>query len=371
MNEDFYYLWLTTLVSISLYKLHACVEAFGSPKAFYEADEQELMQLASFTTRERTLILSARNREEAECILQKQERENYHFLSITNPAYPERLRELKDAPFGIYLRGSLPPEHTPLIAMVGARNSTIYGRELAYQIAEVLGRNGMGIISGLAAGIDGAGHRGCLEAGGYTLGVLGSGIHAVYPRENYRLYQEMSRQGGILTEYPPDTKPLPILFPRRNRIISMLSDFVLVIEAREKSGSLITADFALEQGREIGAVPGRPCDPLSFGCNRLIQQGAKCILSAEDVLEEFREWRLTFGTGRVQQMKNLELGLAPKEKMVYSCLRLEPKFIDEILCRLHLPVWEGIQILTELEIKGMIRQNPHHYYYKIEEGSEP
>lgn len=365
MNEDYYYLWLTMLVSVSLYKLHACVEVFGSPKAFYEAGEQELMQLESFTDRERRLILSDRSRREAECLLKKQETGNYRFLSMVNPAYPRRLRELRDAPFGIYLRGSLPPEQTPLVAMVGARNSTIYGRELAYHIAGELGRNGIAIISGLAAGIDGAGHRGCLDAGGYTLGVLGSGIYAVYPKENYHLYQQMSRKGGILTEYPPDTRPLPMLFPRRNRIISMLSDFVLVIEAREKSGSLITTDFALEQGKEIGAVPGRPCDSLSSGCNRLIQQGAKCILSAEDVLEEFRICSLSSESEQKRQMKNLELGLAPREKMVYSCLRLEPKFIDEILCQLNLSVWEGIQILTELEIKGIIKQDPHHYYYKI------
>lgn len=365
MDENFYYLWLTVLIRVSLYKLHACLDVFGSPKAFFDAKEQELVELTTLTPAERVQVLSEKNRQEAVRIFEQAEQASYQFFSMVNPAYPGRLKELKDAPFGIYLKGSLPPEHTPAVAVVGARNSTIYGRELAYRMAQELAGKGIAIISGLAAGIDGAGHRGCLDIGGYTLGVLGSGIHVVYPKENYRLYQEMSSRGGILSEYPPDTKPFPMLFPRRNRIISMLSDFVLVVEAREKSGSLITADFALEQGKDIGAVPGRPCDALSQGCNRLIQQGAKCILSAEDILEEFGNAYLNTASGAGEKDRNLELGLAPKEKMVYSCLRLEPKFIDEILCQLELPAWEGIQLLTELEIKGIIRQYPHHYYYKI------
>ncbi len=368
MDKDFYYLWLTTLVRVSLYKLHACLDIFGSPKALFDAKEQDLMELTPLTAAERSQILSARNRQEAARIFEKTGPESCQFISRIHPAYPRRLRELRDAPFGLYIKGSLPPEDRPAVAVIGARNSTIYGRELAYHMARELAETGMVIVSGLAAGIDGAGHRGCLDAGGYTLGILGSGIHVVYPKENYRLYQEMERRGGILSEYPPDTKPLPMLFPRRNRIISMLSDFVLVVEAREKSGSLITADFALEQGKDIGAVPGRPCDPLSIGCNRLIQQGAKCILSPEDIVEEFKTVSLKSGLNQKREHTNLELGLAPKEKMVYSCLRLEPSFIDEILCQLDLPAWEGIQLLTELEIKGIIKQYPHHYYYKIYNG---
>lgn len=363
MNKDFYYFWLTFLTKVSLHKLHAYIDYFGDPKAFYDADADALKGL---TDSERMQVLSERHREEALRAWEQKEREDYCFLSIGHPDYPQSLKQLKDAPFGIYLKGDLPPEDSPAVAIIGARNATIYGKELAYKMARELGRQGITVVSGLAAGIDGAGHRGCLDGGGFTLGVLGSGIHTVYPKENYKLYEEMKKRGGILTEYHPDAKPLPMLFPRRNRMISILSDFVLVIEAREKSGSLITVDFALEQGKDIGAVPGRPCDVLSTGCNRLIQQGAKCILSPEDLLEEIR------GQFRIPESKldkgmvNLDLGLAPKEKIVYSCLDLEPKFIDEILCQSGLPIRDGIQILTELEIKGVIKQNPHHYYYKTE-----
>lgn len=362
MHPDFYCFWLTFLNRIPLGKLHEYVDYYGSPKAFYEAGEGELHIL---TPPERRQVAALKDQEKVFRLWEERERWSYEFLSCYRKEYPSRLKELKDYPFGIYYEGVLPPGERPAVALIGARNATLYGQELAYQFARELGRQGITVISGLASGIDAAGHRGCMDGGGYTLGILGSGINVVYPKENYNIYRSMKSSGGILTEYVPDTRPLPMLFPRRNRMISVLSDLVLVIEAREKSGSLITVDFALEQGRDICAVPGRPCDPLSTGCNRLIQQGAKCVLSVTDVLEELSEG---VGIPRGKQRENLtnpDLGLAPKEKMVYSCLRLEPKFIDEILCQLQLPVWEGMQILTELEIKGVIRQNPHHYYYKL------
>lgn len=360
MHPDFYCFWLTFLHWISPNRLHDCVNHFGNPKAFFEAKEEELTML---TERERKHWREVKGNDNVFRLWEELPKKDYGFLSCENPAYPSRLKELLDYPFGIYYIGALPPS-CPSVGIVGARKATIYGQELAYNFAWELGRQGISVISGMASGIDGASHRGCMDAGGYTLGVLGTGINVAYPKENYNIYRKMQQCGGLITEYIPDTQPLPRLFPRRNRLISVLTDFLIVVEAREKSGSLITADFALEQGKSVGAVPGRPCDTLSQGCNRLIQQGAKCVLSAEDVLEElldspaFTEWKAE------KNSEKLILGLAPKEKKVYSCLRLEPKFIDEILCQLDIPVWEGIQILTELEIKGIIRQNPHHYFYR-------
>lgn len=362
MDKDFYYFWLTFLTKIPLRNLHAYVDYFGGAKAFFEAAEEELTGL---TEGQRRQICSMKQREDIPCLWEERKQKSYHFLSCEDEAYPQRLKELADIPFGIYYEGNLPLQGQPVVAVVGARNSTVYGQELAYQISQELGKQGVSVISGLAVGIDASAHRGCMDGGGDTFGVLGSGIRVLYPKENYDIYMKMRTQGGILTEYPPDTKPLPMLFPRRNRIISILADFVLVVEAREKSGSFITVDFALEQGRNVGAVPGRPCDALHIGCNRLIQQGAKCILSAADVLEELMDSSVITKITLKDEMVNPDLGLAPKEKMVYSCLRLEPKFIDEILCQLNLPVWETIQILTELEIKGVVRQNPHHYFYKL------
>ncbi|MCM1495369.1 MAG: DNA-processing protein DprA [Bacteroides sp.] len=364
MHPDFYCFWLTFLYRIPLDRLHGYIDYYGTPKAFYEAEPEALDILRPS---ERRQVLALR---EGETLLQRWEEQKekpYRFLSCLHPDYPARLKELKDFPFGIFYEGTLPPKEAPAVAIVGARNATIYGQELAYQFALELGRQGISVISGLANGIDAAAHRGCMDAGGYTMGILGSGINVIYPKENHNLYRSMERSGGILTEYVPDTRPLPMLFPRRNRLISVLSDLVLVVEAREQSGSLITVDFALEQGRDICAVPGRPCDSLSLGCNRLIQQGAKCVLSPADVLEELLEEGRFIRQNQEKNLVNPDLGLAPKEKMVYSCLRLEPKFIDEILCQLQLPVWEAVQILTDLVIKGVIRENPHHYYYKTME----
>lgn len=360
MDKDFYYYYLTWLWSLTPIKLHELMDYFGSPKALFEAKESDLQQLSK---REQNTILRVRASDEMYRFWENQDRETCRFISCENEEYPRKLLELKDYPYGIYLEGSL-PERKGAVAIVGARNCTEYGRELAYQIGKELGYHKVSVISGLAAGIDGAGHRGCIDGGGYTLGILGAGIHTVYPKENYGLYMQMKRHGGILSEYPPDLRPMPQLFPRRNRIISVLSDFVLVVEARTRSGSLITVDFALEQGREVGVIPGRPCDDLSSGCNQLLQQGAKCILSAGDILEELDGTAVCGSITEYREAVNWDLVLAPKEKMVYSCLRLEPQFIDEILCRLELPVWESIQILTELEIKGIIKQNPHQYYYK-------
>ncbi|MBQ8147640.1 MAG: DNA-processing protein DprA [Lachnospiraceae bacterium] len=364
MDDNFYAFWLTYLLKIPTSKLWASVHKLGSVKSLYEANIADLEVL---TEAEKIYFEQMRQRTDIHDKWLNIKGNPYQFLPYNSNLYPKRLLELKDAPFGIYYEGmeeiaSL--NERPVVAMVGARNCTIYGSELAYQIARELGRQGIIVVSGLAAGIDGASHRGCLDGGGFTLGVLGAGIHNVYPKSNYQLFIEMRKKGGILTEYPYETKPLPLLFPRRNRIISVLADFLVVIEAKEKSGSLITVDFALEQGKDIGAVPGRPCDIVSGGCNRLLQQGAKCILSAEDVLEELMDSGM-LQKRRIEPTKvNTDLGLAPKEKMVYSCLRLEPKFIDEILCQLKLPVWEGIQILTDLEMKGIVQQNPHHYYYR-------
>lgn len=362
MDNTFYAFWLSHAWKLSTRKLWDCVRYTGGLKDLYEADVRELTGL---TKREQSILQQLKNQEEIIRAWELLEQQTYQFVSCENPEYPNPLRKLPDMPFGIYYEGMLPKDEQPMVAIIGARQGSIYGKEFAYQMAQELSGQKIGIVSGLAAGIDGAGHRGALDGNGYTAGVLGSGLQYVYPKENYQLYCRMKQKGGIISEYPPETPPHSMLFPKRNRIISAMADFVLVIEAREKSGSLITADLALEQGTEVGAVPGRPCDNLYSGCNQLIQQGAKCILCAEDVLEELMDSGRLAKRGIKKELVNPDLGLAPKEKMVYSCVRLEPEFIDNIICRLTIPVWEGIQILTELERKGVIRQNPHQYYYRI------
>ncbi len=207
------------------------------------------------------------------------------YISREDPDYPERLRLLPGMPKGLYVKGSL-PDSGPSAAIVGARKCTVYGHKQSYAFGHYLASRGVQIISGMALGIDGYAQEGALDAGGKTFAVLGCGVDCCYPRSNRPLYNRIPEKGGILSELPEGTAPYAHFFPARNRIISALADLVLVIEAAEQSGSLITADFALEQGRTVYALPGRVGDRLSDGCNRLIYQGAGIAVSAEAVYED-------------------------------------------------------------------------------------
>lgn len=209
--------------------------------------------------------------------------------------FPKRLSRIPDKPYALYCVGKLPQEQKKAVAVIGARDCSGYGRFMAEQFGAAFARAGVQVISGMARGIDGIGQSAALSEGGYSLGVLGCGVDICYPRENRALYETLLTKGGVCSEYPPGTAPRAVLFPPRNRIISGLCDAVLVVEARERSGTLITVDMALEQGREVYALPGRATDPLSCGCNGLIRQGAGLVSSPEEVLAEL------FGDGGVSK----------------------------------------------------------------------
>lgn len=282
------------------------------------------------------------------------------YVTFLEEEFPKRLQSLWGGPVGLYVKGRLPGEERPSAAIVGARGCSHYGREAARFLARSLAEEGVQIVSGMALGIDGAGHRGALEAGRDTYAVLGSGADICYPQDHFSMYMDIPQKGGIISEYRPGEPPAAGNFPMRNRIISGLSDAVIVVEARERSGSLITADCGLEQGREIFAVPGRMTDPLAKGCNELIRQGAGIVTSPEDVLEFFH---LQKGKKLRVHEKN-ENGLAKNEKMVYSCLDLQPKFIDRVVEESGLSLGECLTLLLELELKGRIIQTASHYYAK-------
>ena len=231
-------------------------------------------------------LMDARKRE-PDRILEELDRNNIFFSCILEENFPVRLRNIPDPPFGIYYKGSLPAEEEPTAGVIGARLASGYGREQARRFAWRLGKEAVAVVSGMARGIDGIAQKAALDAGGRSFAVLGCGVDICYPDENRELYDRLLVQGGILSEYPPGTPPESKLFPPRNRIISGLSDLIFVIEARKKSGTLITVDMALEQGREVFALPGRVSDSLSDGCNRLIRQGAGAATCPEDILEYF------------------------------------------------------------------------------------
>lgn len=210
---------------------------------------------------------------------------------FSQDGYPDRLRDIVDPPSQLYVKGSLPDSGQPTVGIVGARLCSDYGRYTARQFGAALAQAGIQIISGMALGIDGISHKAALDAGGKTFAVLGCGVDICYPEENREIYDRLNGASGILSEYPPGTAPHAGLFPQRNRIISGLSDLLLVVEARKKSGTLITVDQALEQGKEVYAVPGRVTDALSCGCNHLIRQGAGVAVSPQDLIDAvFELW---------------------------------------------------------------------------------
>ena len=275
--------------------------------------------------------------------------------------YPQRLQDIKNPPAGIYVKGNLPREESKTVAIVGARECSEYGKRVAIEFSRVLAENGVQIISGMAKGVDGISQKAALEAGGTTFGVLGCGVNVIYPRENVRLFEEVLLHGGLISEFQPDAKPLAKQFPSRNRIISGLSDVILVIESRLRSGTSITVGHALEQGKEVFAVPGRICDSLSEGCNLLIQQGAGVALTPDDLLEELG---ITVSEKAINRSKKIIL-LEKTEKVLYSCLDFYPKNLDEIAQALKIGIPEILEAILSLELKGYIREQGKNNYVKL------
>ncbi len=324
-----------------------------------------LAEQFGFTETEKTTIRDVRKRDHDKAyeIIEKQ---GIGFVTQEDENYPEKLRKVFSAPRYFYYKGNL-PVHEPLIAVIGARKCSHYGSEIAWRIARELAEQGVGVVSGLAYGVDKAGHDGALAGGGPTYAVLGCGPDVCYPKTHKETYDRiLCRGGGIVSEYPPGTQPLSCFFPQRNRIIAGLSDGILVTEAKKKSGTLITVSFGLEYGKNIYAVPGRVDDVLSEGCNYLIKEGAKLTLSASDIVEDLSA--VLPGKKRknnVQKCRNYEFLkniLATNEKMVYASLRLRPKHIEEIREETKLSPEELAEILQKLCSYGCIKRYGQAYY---------
>ncbi|WP_408071768.1 DNA-processing protein DprA [Butyrivibrio sp. JL13D10] len=304
-------------------------------------------------------------------------RRGIDFYPIFSKGYPSKLKTIPDPPFGLYCIGRLPDENRPSVSIIGARNSSEYGKYAAKLFGEKLALSDVQIISGMARGIDGISQQAAIYAGGDTYGVLGSGVDVCYPEENRGLYESLMTRGGIISEYLPGTQPKPQFFPPRNRIISGLSDAVLVIEAREKSGTLITVDMALEQGREVFAVPGRICDSLSYGCNSLIRQGAAIASGPEDIAHYLRR---NICPGRMPENKDEEKGggiiiatgtimekLSNKQQRIYEELDFYPQtstaIYEKIIGKgIEMTVSEAMNSLVELCIIGAAAQNGTGFY---------
>lgn len=285
-------------------------------------------------------------------------------ITIVDEDYPSCLKEIPSAPIVLYIRGKRQMLSSLGIAMVGSRQASFYGMKMAESFARAFAQAGITVISGLARGIDTASHQGCLKAQGATMAVLGCGLNHIYPKENALLLEDIAAKGLLVSEFPMDTAPLMYNFPRRNRIISGLSLATVIIEASPKSGALITADCALEQGRDVFAVPGNIDSVLSEGTNRLIKDGAKIALSAQEVLEELGlEIQAQLEQGKSQEKPRVNLSV--EEYKVYEVIDHQPNHIDIIATRCGQEIGLLMSQMLNLELKGVIKQLPGQYYIRV------
>lgn len=361
-RERRYLYWLCRAGEwIGAVKIRKLWEYAGSFEAVYDMKEQALSGAFFLNDSDRACLKSAR------ADFNKKE-EEYHslrergilFITPMEEEYPIRLRRIYDMPMGLFVRGRLPAENAPCAAIIGARSCSWYGREEAEYLGRELAAAGVQIVSGLAYGVDAAGHRGALRSGGDVFGILGNGVDICYPREHLDLYRAVAEHGGLISEYGLGEQPDRRHFPVRNRLISGLSDAVIVVEARKQSGSLITVNLALEQGKEVFAVPGRVIDPLSEGCNSLIRDGAQMLQTPGDVLDFFK----LNSSKKLKVEKKSGNGLAKNPKMVYSCLDSQPKHVEEIIEKSGLTSGICMAALLELELDGYAVQTEYQYYRK-------
>ncbi|PMP97523.1 MAG: DNA-protecting protein DprA [Thermodesulfobacterium geofontis] len=322
---------------------------FKSIKYFEE--RLEIREIIKFKKYSETEIINLAQKE-----LEKAEKEKVRILFIKDKEFPEKLKTISYPPLFLYVKGNFLQDKN-LIAIIGSRKPTSYGKEVAYKFSKKLAENNVGIVSGLARGIDSISHIGALDSGGYTIGVLGCGVDIVYPAENRELFKKIIKNGGvIISEFPFGTKPKKENFPMRNRIISGLCEGIVVIEAGRKSGTLITAKWALNQGREVFAIPGSVFSSQSEGTHYLIKEGANMITSPEEILDYFG-WKKEVDSLKIKK----EIEVTEEEKEILSHLSFYPQHVEEIFAKVDRPPFEILSILTELELKGLVENLPGQY----------
>jgi DNA processing protein len=368
ISKDTVY-WLIALScvdSIGLKATETLLDKFKDPEDVFRAKEAELVS-AGLKPHQARKIRAFSGWKEVDRIIECCRKKEIKLISIFSDKYPDRLRHIDTAPPILYVRGGLKEDDRVAIAVVGPRVPSQYGRHLAGEFAYRLSEMGFSIVSGMARGIDTIAHREALRAGGRTIAVLGSGIDVVYPAENRALMRKIAEQGAVISEFPPGTKPERGNFPRRNRIISGLSLGVLVVEATSRSGTLITARYAVEQGRDVFAVPGKVNSPYAKGTNELIKQGAKLVTNVRDILEELSPEIRHF----LKSVKRTTVPeLSDDERVVLGYISEEPIHIDELTRACGLPLYRILSILTGLEIKGVVKQTEGKRFYRTQEVSE-
>lgn len=359
--DDYYWIGLKAVSGVGNVAFRRLLESFDTPEAALQATPEALSFVKGITP---PIIENIKKGEwkrfaEAEC--SRLEASSARLITYTCADYPKSLFEISDPPPFLYVKGQLHSRELS-IAIVGSRRATSNGIMITGKLAEALATHGVCVVSGLARGVDTAAHKAALNAGGRSIGVLGCGVDTIYPPENRSLFEAMVEKGCIVSEFPLGTEPLAENFPRRNRIISGLSRAVLVVEAAQKSGSLITANYALEHGRDVYAVPGNILFATSKGCNLLIKQGAKLVDCVEDILEDLPGGELAFSDTPLFKPSSRTFALSPKEAAIYELLARSPLHIDDIISQTELTAGEVSSMLLNLELKGAVISLPGTHY---------
>ncbi len=350
MDDKRFWVGFTLVKGIGAVRLQGLLDYFGDAETAWKANPFELVS-AGLSAKVAGRVVQVRESVNLDEFISQAEKNNIRILTWNEPEYPAKLKEVDQPPPVLYLRGEITLEDSWAVAIVGTRAVTPYGRQVTEELSAALIANGVTIVSGLARGVDAIAHSAAVKAGGRTIAVLGSGVDKIYPPEHRGLAEKIATQGAVISDYAPGTPPDAANFPPRNRIISGLSRAVVVVEAGETSGALITASFAAEQGREVFAVPGGIYAPQSKGTNRLIFNGAKPLLAARDVLETLD---LTRNVERREVRKVLPSD--PTEAALLQALGPEPRHVDDLRAATGLPIDKVSSTLTLMELKGMVRQ---------------
>ena len=393
MKSYDYQLWLCSIPDLYWQKRMALLRYFGTAKELWEAPEEEFDTWKNTGITWIHKVISRRSECFLEQVKRTMEQKHIAFVPDDDLSFPQRLKKIPDCPHGIFYKGTLPPEDTVSVAIVGARSCSNYGNVIASELAHVLAEQNIPVISGMALGIDGIAQKAALEAGGRSYGVLGCGADICYPKEHIQLYLDLPQHGAVLSEFACQVPPLKPNFPARNRIISGLADIVVVVEAREKSGSLITAGTALSQGKEVYAVPGRCSDPRSMGCNRLISDGAYLYLTPEDLMERAKEMAVnhnlkagsasghnkntginaghrsgTDGGARKKSPGKPESGrkeyASSTARVILQTMDLEPLTLNDLLLKTSLSSADAAEGLLELQFSGAVKEVARNVYVR-------
>lgn len=356
MKELEYWVWLNAVEAVGSRRFFQLLEKFQSPKAVWEASVEELSNVPNINMQVVANIDNSRREFDLRAEFELAKKYDVEIIAYADGRYPELLRTIYDPPPVIYVKGDASILNEVCISVVGSRKATEYGRMVTNKLVTELVQEGIVIVSGLARGIDTYAHKAALESNGLTVAVLGCGIDICYPHENKGLFESICKSGAVMTTHPFGTRPQKHNFPARNRLISGISLGTIVVEAGERSGALITADFALEQGREVFAVPGSILSPASAGANRLIKQGARVVMDATDVLEELGLERRSGEERRVDSAsEEIQIDLSLDETLVLNALCFEPKHVNTVVRETGLSTKQVSSSLVRLELAGMVK----------------